>query len=68
MNGFTAKMTTGKFNSVIIFFTESVTRNGNVGIPALDARRSKIGVLLESIIFSHEGITLLPKTSACSET
>ena len=32
------------------------------------ALRSKIGVRLESIMFSHEGMTLFPKISACIET
>jgi len=42
--------------------------NFKVGISDLAARKSRIGVLLESIIFSHEGITLFPKISACNDT
>ena len=60
MNGLTAKMTTGKPNSEVIFFTESVTIEGNVGTPALSTQEQN-GVLLESIMSSHDGITLLPK-------
>jgi hypothetical protein len=68
MKGFTGNITTGKLNSEMIFFTESVTTHEGVGIPAFLALSSKIGVLLESIMFSLEGITGLPKTSACKET
>ena len=68
MKGLTAKTATGKFSSETIFFTESVTKKGKVGIPALAALRSRIGVLLESMMFSLDGMTELPRTSACRET
>ena len=41
MKGLTAKTTTGKPSSVVIFLTESVTRKGKVGIPALAALKKQ---------------------------
>ena len=68
MNGLTAKMTTGKPSSLTIFFTESVTMKGNVGIPAFAALSRRMGVLFVSRMFSLVGMTLFPRISACSET
>lgn len=67
-NGFTLKRIIGKANSVMIWLTESVTTYGSVGIPALEALSSRMGVRFASIMLLLDGIALLPRTSACMDT
>lgn len=68
MKGLTANTTIGNLRLSVIFLTESVTTKGMVGIFALEALRSRIGILLVSIMFSEDGITGFPSISACKDT